>query len=110
MQSEYSYNLKINSLSELPNFSNTVKRCYNAVQYNMILHTSLQWLGQSINLILNPKKHIPYLTLTDELWDVFCVDLGDNWLRYNSTPLYTSNLELQLQLLQINPLCAEFLE
>ena len=27
----------------------TVKCCYNAVQYNTIIHTSLQWLRQNIN-------------------------------------------------------------
>ena len=35
-----------------------------------------------------PTKYIPYLALTGELWDVFCEDLGENWLRYNGTALY----------------------
>ena len=61
---------------------------YNAVQYNMILHTSLQWLRQSINQEFEPTKYIPYLALTGELWDVFCEDLGGNWPCYNSTALY----------------------
>ena len=33
------------------------------------------------------KKH-PYLTLTGELWGVFCGDLGENWPCYNGTDLY----------------------
>ena len=33
-------------------------------------------------------KDTPYLTLTDELWGVFCEDLGESWPRYNSTALY----------------------
>ena len=37
-------------------FNNTVKCCYNAVWYNMILDTSLQELRQNINHRLNPKK------------------------------------------------------
>ena len=35
-----------------------------------------------------PTKYIPYLALTGELWNVFCEDLGKNWLRYNGTALY----------------------
>ena len=34
-----------------------VECCYNAVQYNMILHTTLQWLKSNINQNLNPQKH-----------------------------------------------------
>ena len=30
----------------------------------------------------------PYLTLTGELWGVYCGDFGENWLHYNSTALY----------------------
>ena len=29
-----------------------------------------------------------YLTLTGELWVVYCEDLGENWLRYDGTTLY----------------------
>ena len=32
-------------------------------------------------------KDTPYLTLTGELWGVFCKDLGENWLYYNGTAL-----------------------
>ena len=34
----------------------TGKCRYNAVQYNMILHTPLQWLGQNIHQSFNPQK------------------------------------------------------
>ena len=35
-----------------------------------------------------------YLALTGELWGVYCGDLGDNWLRYNSATLYGSSLPM----------------
>ena len=31
----------------------------------------------------------PYLTLTGELWGVCCEEIGENWLHYNGTALYT---------------------
>ena len=37
-------------------------------------------------------KDTPYLALTGELWVVFCDNWGDNWLRYNGTALYVSNV------------------
>ena len=37
-------------------FSNTVLCRYNAVQYNMMLHTTLQWLKSNINQNFNPRK------------------------------------------------------
>ena len=30
----------------------------------------------------------PYLTLRGELRDVYCEDLGENWLHYNGTALF----------------------
>ena len=30
----------------------------------------------------------PYLALTDELWGVYCEDIGENWPCYNGTALY----------------------
>ena len=30
----------------------------------------------------------PYLTLTGELWEVFCEYLRENWWSYNQTQLY----------------------
>ena len=30
----------------------------------------------------------PYLTLTGELWGVYCEDFGENRPRYNGTALY----------------------
>ena len=50
---------------------------YNAVQYNMTLHTSLQWLCQNVYQSFNPQD-TPYLALADELRDVFGKDLGEN--------------------------------
>ena len=35
-----------------------------------------------------PTKYTTYLTLTGELWGVFCENFGENWLRYNGTALY----------------------
>ena len=32
----------------------------------------------------------PYLTLTGELWGVYCDNLGENWPRYNGTALHTN--------------------
>ena len=63
---------------------NTVECRYNAVKYNMILHT----LPESIYHSFNQKKYIPCFALTVELWDVFCEDLRENWPRYNGTALY----------------------
>ena len=33
------------------------------------------------------SKETPYVTLTGELWDVFCEALGEKWPRYNGTAL-----------------------
>ena len=38
--------------------------------------------------LVEPTKDTPYLTLTGELWGVFCEDLGENWSRFNGTALY----------------------
>ena len=38
---------------------NAVECCYNAVQYIMILHTSLQKVRQNIIQRLNPQHYIP---------------------------------------------------
>ena len=37
---------------------------------------------------LEVSKDTPYLTLTGELWDVFCEYFWENWPRYNGTALY----------------------
>ena len=55
----------------------TVDCRYNAVQYNMILRTSLQWLNW-IYSEFQPKKDTPYLALAGELWGVFCDHFGEN--------------------------------
>ena len=55
----------------------TVESRYNAIQYNMILHTTLPWLRQKWEF--KPTKDTPYL-----FSDVF----GENRPRYNYTALY----------------------
>ena len=65
----------------------TVECYYNAVQYNKILHTSLQGLRQNINQRLNLQKNNPYLALTGKLRSVFCEYIWENWLHYNGTAL-----------------------
>ena len=39
------------------NNNNTVKCSYNTVQHNVILHSSLQWVIQNINQLLDPQIH-----------------------------------------------------
>ena len=34
----------------------------------------------------------PYLTLTGELWSVYCEDFGENWLHFNGMALYVFSL------------------
>ena len=60
---------------------------YKAIQYNIILYTTLQRLRQNL-IRLKVPKDTPYLTLMGELWGVFCEDLEENWLCYNGTPLH----------------------
>ena len=62
----------------------TVRCHYNMVQY-MILHTSLQWLRPNMKHTI----YTPYLTLTGELWSIFCEDFGENRGRDNGIALYT---------------------
>ena len=33
-------------------------------------------------------KETPYLTLTGELWGVYCEEFQENWLSYNATALH----------------------
>ena len=48
------------------------------------------WLN--ITYVLRPDfkltRDSPYLTLTGELWAVYCEYFGENWPSYNETPLY----------------------
>ena len=70
------------------NMAHTVDCRYNAVQYEIILHTSLHWLGQSIYYCLNPQNtsHIsPYLASYGLF---FFQDLGENWPRWKDAALY----------------------
>ena len=77
---------------DMSGFAEILNSVYNAVQYDIILYTSLRWLRQSINHSFKsqflPSKYIPYLALLGELWDVFFEDLVKNWPRYNVTVLY----------------------
>ena len=71
------------------------------VQYNMILHTSLQKLRQNINQRLNSQKisHTsPFGWVMRCLYEYF----AENWLRYNGTALYFSSLNM-LQSISISP-------
>ena len=87
---------------------------YNAVQYNRILHISLQWRVEYESEI-ESTKDTPYLALTGELWCIFCENFGENWLRYNGTALFFPDLFRQVIILlsiifTISFLCAETLE
>ena len=39
-------------------------------------------------------KDSPYLTLTGQLWGVFCEDFQEYWLRHNGTVLYYQHMFL----------------
>ena len=52
------------------------------VQYNMVLHISLQEVRKNINQRLNPHK-TPY---------VFHEYFGENWPCYNGTTLYSGQM------------------
>ena len=62
----------------------TVECLYNTGQYNMILHTSLQWLKQNIVQSLNPYN----ISRTSPWRANLCEDFGENLPRYNGTVLY----------------------
>ena len=57
--------------------SHTVECCYNVIQYNMILSTSLPWLSQDKHKFETTKDTL-YLALTGKLWGVVCDDVGKN--------------------------------
>ena len=63
---------------------------FNVVQYNIILHTSLQALRQDINQGLNTQKP-PH---TSPWWVNYrrclCDYFRANWLHYNGTAMYTN--------------------
>ena len=60
---------------------------YSAVQYNMILHASLQCLGQNMIKSLNAQM-TPHNSPYPASYGVLCADLGENVPRYNGTKLY----------------------
>ena len=57
----------------------TVKCHYNAVQFIMILPSTLLWQQQNVNLTTDT----PYLVLTGELWGIYCEDLRENLQPFN---------------------------
>ena len=64
--------------------NHTVEYSYNAVQYNMIMYIILRWLGQNMNVSLNPQKVLHSLP---ELRDVFYDEFEDNHSFYNNNTL-----------------------
>ena len=58
----------VQSRYNTPNIQqNTVGCLYNAVQYNMILHTSLQWLRPNINQSLSILYFVKILEKIDRV-------------------------------------------
>ena len=61
---------------------------YNAVQYDMLLHISLQWIRQNTNMSLNAPISRPKVqAMGCLLWGF----LEKNWPCYNGTALYCPN-------------------
>ena len=66
----------------------------------IITQSNLSWyyIRQVVITVAESESNIrittdtPYLTLMGELWDVYCEDLGENWLRYNGTTLYSQHI------------------
>ena len=46
--------------------------------------------GEERILDITLTTDTPHLTLTGELWGVYCEDLCEYWSRYNGTTLYDS--------------------
>ena len=44
---------------------------------------------------LNFATDSPLLTLTGELWGVYCESFGENWLHFNGTTLYLIKFVMQ---------------
>ena len=76
-----------------------VECCYNAVQYNAILHRALRWLKQNINQGVNHKIHP---ISRGELCGVLCEDIIQNWPSYNE--LYYICVSLR----RCQPFCSGF--
>ena len=69
-----------------------VKCRYNAVQYNMILHTVLKWLRQNVNQDLY-SQHTSHISPSPaSFWVVYCEEFGENWVPYNGTALYQDSM------------------
>ena len=69
LQSQNAYNFIIKNNTKII----SIRNCKGMPE---ISHTPLHWLTQNMNKSL-------------ELWSVYCEEVGENWLRYNGTTLYT---------------------
>ena len=74
--------------------NNTGQCHYNAVQYFMMLHTTLQMTVAECRSDLKLTADTSYLALTGKLWGVSFKDIGENWPPYNSTTLYIIVLDI----------------
>ena len=72
--------LHVSALMIVRKFIYTVVCHYNAMQYNIRLHTENE-------SDFEHTKDTPYLTLMSELWGVYCENFQENWPRYNGTAL-----------------------
>ena len=66
----------------------TLECRYNAVQFIMISHTTPPCQQQNVDQTSNSQQIPLHLTITGELWCVYCDDFGVNWPCYNGTALY----------------------
>ena len=57
----------------------TFRYCYDAMQYVMILHTSLQWWMQNIYGEFGSIKDTPHPNGWIILWGAFCENIGENY-------------------------------
>ena len=70
----------------------SLRCCYNAVQYILIIYTVLQWLMQNIHKSLYSQKTPHGSLVTHGLpWAVYCDKFGDNGLCNNGTALHLAN-------------------
>ena len=69
-----------------------IQSCAIITRSNIVIKTSII-TGTEIEYQSDTgsTKDTLYLTLTGELWGVFCEYLSENWSRYNGTTLYMSS-------------------
>ena len=73
----------------LSNYLFTVKSCYNAVQFFMILRLALRWPWQNVDQILKlttdtSPSRASYGLSVERIWE----KIEENWPHYNGTALY----------------------